>query len=106
MHNKGELIEILKKGEFSKLDKDDFKQLLKLLDEDDDFIAEYFDMATDALTYIISTEGYIDWLIREDINVYVVRDIVSKYATTMSAYEFEKVIEYLEPDFFLHLRHT
>jgi hypothetical protein len=30
----------------------------------------------------------------------VVRDIVSKYATTMSAYEFEKVIEYLEPDFF------
>ena len=100
MHKKEELTEILKKGEFSKLDKDDFEQLLKILDEDKEFFVQYFDMATDALTYIISTKGYIDWLIREDINIYVVRDIVSKYATAMSAYEFEKVIEYLEPDFF------
>ncbi|MQL54254.1 hypothetical protein [Acidianus ambivalens] len=99
MHSKKELVEILEKGEFSKLEKDDFNQILKLIDEDEEFFAQYFDMATDALTYIISTKGYIDWLLRDDINVYVVKDVVSKYASVMRAYEFEKVIEYIEPDF-------
>ena len=99
MEGKKELEEILSKGKFSKLEKTDFDKILKYLDEDKDFIINYFDQATDALAYLVTVKGYIDWFIRDDINVHVVRAVVDKIATTMKAYEFEKVIEYLEPDF-------
>jgi hypothetical protein len=99
MEGKKELEEILSKGKFSKLEKTDFDKILKYLDEDKDFIINYFDQATDALAYLVTVKGYIDWFIRDDINVHVVRAVADKIATTMKAYEFEKVIEYLEPDF-------
>ena len=42
---KKELEEILDKGKFSKLEMEDFNKILKYLDEDKDFIINYFDKA-------------------------------------------------------------
>ena len=42
MEGKKELEEILSKGKFSKLEKTDFDKILKYLDEDKDFIINYF----------------------------------------------------------------
>ena len=80
----------MSKGKFSKLEKTDFDKILKYLNEDKDFIINYFDQATDALAYLVTVKGYIDWFIRDDINVHVVRAVVDKIATTMKAYEFGK----------------